>query len=93
MLHHLHTLHTVQTETVSADSPALLNARQVQEILHVDRSTVYRMAESGRLPAIRVGASGASRRNGSRSWPFPLLPHRTVVWLRPPSMLLPICSA
>lgn len=36
--------------------PTLLTARQVQDILHIDRSTVYRMAESGRLPAIRVGS-------------------------------------
>jgi excisionase family DNA binding protein len=33
----------------------LLTARQVQNMLHVDRSTVYRMAEDGRLPAIKVG--------------------------------------
>ena len=39
----------------------LLSARQVQEVLHVDRSTVYRMAEDGRLPAIRVG----------KQWRFP----------------------
>jgi excisionase family DNA binding protein len=39
----------------------LLTARQVQSMLHVDRSTVYRMAEDGRLPAIKVG----------RQWRFP----------------------
>lgn len=39
----------------------LLTAQQVQGILHVDRSTVYRMAEDGRLPARRVG----------RQWRFP----------------------
>lgn len=39
----------------------LLTASQVQEMLNIDRSTVYRMAEDGRLPAIRVG----------RSWRFP----------------------
>ncbi len=39
----------------------LLSARQVQDILHVDRSTVYRMAEDGRLPAMRVG----------KQWRFP----------------------
>lgn len=39
----------------------LLTAAEVQELLHIDRSTVYRMAEDGRLPAIRVG----------RSWRFP----------------------
>lgn len=39
----------------------LLTARQVQNLLHVDRSTVYRMADDGRLPAIKVG----------RQWRFP----------------------
>jgi len=39
----------------------LLSARQVQLMLGVDRSTVYRMAEDGRLPAIKVG----------RQWRFP----------------------
>jgi len=33
----------------------LLTARQVQQLLRVDRSTVYRMAGDGRLPSIRVG--------------------------------------
>jgi excisionase family DNA binding protein len=45
-------------------SPAirtLLTALEVQDLLHIDRSTVYRMAEDGRLPAIRVG----------HSWRFP----------------------
>jgi excisionase family DNA binding protein len=39
----------------------LLTARQVQLMLSVDRSTVYRMAEDGRLSAIKVG----------RQWRFP----------------------
>ena len=39
----------------------LLTALEVQNLLNIDRSTVYRMAEDGRLPAIRVG----------RSWRFP----------------------
>lgn len=39
----------------------LLTAAEIQDILHVDRSTVYRMAEDGRLPAIKVG----------RQWRFP----------------------
>src|SRR6266567_8350231 len=33
----------------------LLTARQVQRMLGVDRSTVYRMAEDGRLPALKIG--------------------------------------
>ena len=54
--------HSVQNMQMS-QGPArpLLTALEVQELLHIDRSTVYRMAEDGRLPAIRVG----------RSWRFP----------------------
>lgn len=33
----------------------LLTARQVQQLLHIDRSTIYRMASDGRLPSVRVG--------------------------------------
>jgi excisionase family DNA binding protein len=33
----------------------LLTTRQVQELLQVDRTTVYRLVASGQLPAIRVG--------------------------------------
>lgn len=33
----------------------LLTTRQVQEILRVDRTTIYRMVEGGQLPGIRVG--------------------------------------
>ncbi|MDH3308069.1 MAG: helix-turn-helix domain-containing protein [Acidimicrobiia bacterium] len=39
----------------------LLTARQVQEMLDIDASTVYRMAGDGRLPAVKVG----------RQWRFP----------------------
>lgn len=48
-------------ERQEAPGKALLSAQQVQSMLHVDRSTVYRMAEDGRLPAIKVG----------RQWRFP----------------------
>lgn len=33
----------------------LLTTHEVQDLLKVDRTTIYRMVESGRLPAIRVG--------------------------------------
>jgi len=33
----------------------LLTTHQVQDLLKVDRSTIYRMVEAGRLPAVRVG--------------------------------------
>ena len=39
----------------------LMTTNQVQELLQVDRTTIYRMVENGRLPAIRVG----------KQWRFP----------------------
>jgi excisionase family DNA binding protein len=39
----------------------MLTSRDLQEMLHVDRSTIYRMAESGSLPGVKVG----------RQWRFP----------------------
>jgi excisionase family DNA binding protein len=55
----LHYMQDVQTKQSTMQT--LLSARQVQDVLHIDRSTVYRMAEDGRLPAIRVG----------KQWRFP----------------------
>jgi excisionase family DNA binding protein len=40
---------------MQTDGQALLTARQVQTMFGVDRSTVYRMAEDGRLPALKIG--------------------------------------
>lgn len=40
---------------------AMLTAQQVQDLLDIDASTVYRMAQDGRLAAIRIG----------RQWRFP----------------------
>jgi excisionase family DNA binding protein len=42
-------------------SATLLTAQQVQDLLDVDASTIYRMAGDGRLPAVRIG----------RQWRFP----------------------
>ena len=39
----------------------LLTTRQVQDLLQVDRTTIYRMVEAGQLPALRVG----------KQWRFP----------------------
>ncbi|HSM02521.1 MAG TPA: helix-turn-helix domain-containing protein [Acidimicrobiia bacterium] len=38
-----------------------LTTRDLQELIRVDKSTIYRMADAGRLPAIKVG----------RQWRFP----------------------
>ncbi len=40
---------------------SMLTTKDLQELINVDRSTIYRMAESGKLPAIKVG----------RQWRFP----------------------
>lgn len=42
-------------------SASMLTAQQVQDLLDVDASTIYRMASDGRLPAVRIG----------RQWRFP----------------------
>ena len=39
----------------------MLSAKEMQALLQVDRSTIYRMAEAGRLPALKVG----------KQWRFP----------------------
>lgn len=43
--------------------------RQLQELLQVDRTTIYRMADAGRIPAIKVG----------NQWRFPK--HDVETWL------------
>lgn len=40
---------------------SMLTTKDLQQLLHVDRSTIYRMAVSGQLPAMKVG----------RQWRFP----------------------
>lgn len=50
-----HADHADSVSSAHAPARGMLTALQVCEILHIDRSTVYRMAEDGRLPAIRVG--------------------------------------
>jgi excisionase family DNA binding protein len=52
-------LHKVRD--VQKNSTGLLTARQVQLMFDVDRSTVYRMAAQGVLPALKIG----------RQWRFP----------------------
>jgi len=47
----------------------LLTTKDVQALIKVDKSTIYRMAEAGRIPAIKVG----------RQWRFP--EGRLMEWL------------
>lgn len=55
----LHVMHNVREftnwSTVLETMTDLLTTKQVQTLLRVDRTTIYRMVESGQLPALRVG--------------------------------------
>ena len=46
----------------------LLTTKQLQEILKVDRTTIYRMADSGRIPAIKVGNQWRFPREQIEMW-------------------------
>jgi len=46
----------------------LLTTKQLQQILKVDRTTIYRMAESGRIPAIKVGNQWRFSRQQIEAW-------------------------
>ena len=53
-----------------------LTTRQLQEILHVDRTTIYRMADNGRIPAVKVGNQWRFSRHSIEGW---LKTHSSVV--------------
>lgn len=46
----------------------LLTTKELQAILLVDRTTIYRMAESGRLPGIKVGSQWRFPRDQVQNW-------------------------
>jgi excisionase family DNA binding protein len=46
----------------------LLTTNEVQDLLHVDRTTIYRLVESGGLPAIRVGKQWRFSRPEIERW-------------------------
>jgi excisionase family DNA binding protein len=59
----------------------MLTAKDVQELLQVDRSTVYRLAESNQLPAIKVGKQWRFPADQVENWfqaritnPIPVMP-------------------
>jgi excisionase family DNA binding protein len=43
-------------------------ARELQEILSVDRTTIYRMADAGRIPAVKVGSQWRFPRRRIDQW-------------------------
>jgi excisionase family DNA binding protein len=56
------------SEKASQLTADLLTTREVQGLLHVDRTTVYRMVESGQLPGIRVGKQWRFARADLERW-------------------------
>ncbi|NPA89856.1 MAG: helix-turn-helix domain-containing protein [Chloroflexi bacterium] len=46
----------------------LLTTRQLQELLNVDRTTIYRMVSRGELPAVRVGNQWRFPRDAVLQW-------------------------
>ncbi|HHY58019.1 MAG TPA: helix-turn-helix domain-containing protein [Chloroflexi bacterium] len=45
-----------------------LTTRQLQDILRVDRTTIYRMADDGRIPAVKVGSQWRFPRQSIEGW-------------------------
>lgn len=45
-----------------------LTTRQLQDLLQVDRTTIYRMADSGRVPAVKVGNQWRFPRRQIEAW-------------------------
>ncbi|MBI5651122.1 MAG: PocR ligand-binding domain-containing protein [Chloroflexi bacterium] len=46
----------------------LLTTKQLMDLLHVDRTTIYRMLNDGRLPAVRVGGQWRFQRAAIEQW-------------------------
>jgi excisionase family DNA binding protein len=59
---------THMSVNVTGAMSEFLTTRQLQEILHVDRTTIYRMVEDGRVPAVRVGNQWRFPRRAIESW-------------------------
>lgn len=46
----------------------LLTTRQLMDLLHLDRTTIYRMLNDGQLPAVRVGGQWRFSREAVDAW-------------------------
>ena len=53
----------VQPVAVTAKEGKLLTVAEVADLLRINKSTVYRMAKQGRLPATRVGRQWRFRKS------------------------------
>ena len=52
----------------TSTGPALLTARQLAEQLQVSEKTIYRLADQGRIPSIRVGGSLRFPKDQIEAW-------------------------
>ena len=56
MLHHIAKYNFIlQYDAMAVNMSDLLTTKQVQKLLQVDRTTVYRMRKDGRLSAVKLG--------------------------------------
>ncbi|HEX9074887.1 MAG TPA: helix-turn-helix domain-containing protein, partial [Anaerolineae bacterium] len=46
----------------------LLTTKQLMDLLHLDRTTIYRMLNDGRLPGVRVGGQWRFSRQTIDGW-------------------------
>jgi excisionase family DNA binding protein len=80
-------MHSVQINAPAIPEPRgtevepLLTAQQVQAMFGVDRSTVYRMAEDGRLAAVKVGRQWRFRRSTIEAYLAPPRSEATITAL------------
>lgn len=75
----------------------MLTAKDMQGLLQVDRSTIYRMAEAGHLPAIKVGKQWRFPHDRVDKWlknraaaPESALPQESIRSIAPLANLLPL---
>jgi excisionase family DNA binding protein len=66
MLHHVIDFTNKRIQCIKMTD--LLTTKQVQQLLRVDRTTIYRMVEAGQLPAIRVGKQWRFERGQVDRW-------------------------
>jgi excisionase family DNA binding protein len=59
---------TTHSPAQAPSKAEFLTTRQLQEILHVDRTTIYRMADDGRVPAVKVGNQWRFPRRQIEAW-------------------------
>lgn len=60
--------HVLMTEASATVIRDLLTARQLQELLMVDRTTIYHMLQEGRLPGFKVGGQWRFARADIDTW-------------------------